>query len=428
MDVSNCTRDIQQNNGDSKQFESASDERLLWLETSFLDYLVGLKSQCLAKNFLTKETYEGLRWFPIEASLPGDAADSSGERAARASSALVISFGSSSKASNVEEESFLGMVNIKRRKSKSFTTSPTEAQTPIKRNSISLQQHARLPAHKVNEMRMLHEHKTDEEHANVELRCEGSRLKDVIKRKDREIHILKERLNTLQSVSYSDASSLALLQKNMEETSAQNQLLQEQVHSFKRIIEDYDTVIRQNFWLLAENRSLIGQLSYCDAKLRQHVKEKEAEKPPARGANHSLYSTPSLESIWSQHPLSSRQSRSSVTSGDEFKDSCCSCDEEQDPFSEAMLLDLSSQPEDPMRPYSELYRRNSMLPQHLKSVYLVETQQCPIPATPLKGDSKFTFLEIASTSAAAARSGSVQQAIAAEYSTKWKRCPLQQQR
>ncbi|KAH7954798.1 hypothetical protein HPB49_021871 [Dermacentor silvarum] len=97
MDVSNCTRDIQQNNGDSKQFESASDERLLWLETSFLDYLVGLKSQCLAKNFLTKETYEGLRWFPIEASLPGDAADSSGERAARASSVLVISFGSSSK-------------------------------------------------------------------------------------------------------------------------------------------------------------------------------------------------------------------------------------------------------------------------------------------------------------------------------------------
>ncbi|KAH7981292.1 hypothetical protein HPB49_022942 [Dermacentor silvarum] len=42
MDVSNCTRDIQQNNGDSKQFESASDERLLWLETSFLDYLISL--------------------------------------------------------------------------------------------------------------------------------------------------------------------------------------------------------------------------------------------------------------------------------------------------------------------------------------------------------------------------------------------------
>ncbi|KAK8768486.1 hypothetical protein V5799_015049, partial [Amblyomma americanum] len=60
MDVSNCTQHIHQNNADCKQFESTSDERLIWLETSFLDYLADLKSQCLAKNFLTKETYEGL--------------------------------------------------------------------------------------------------------------------------------------------------------------------------------------------------------------------------------------------------------------------------------------------------------------------------------------------------------------------------------
>ncbi|KAH7967342.1 hypothetical protein HPB49_024127 [Dermacentor silvarum] len=60
MDVSNCTQHIHQKNADCKRFESAGDERLIWLETSFLDYLDDLKSQCLAKNFLTKETYEGV--------------------------------------------------------------------------------------------------------------------------------------------------------------------------------------------------------------------------------------------------------------------------------------------------------------------------------------------------------------------------------
>ncbi|XP_075726358.1 uncharacterized protein LOC142768285 [Rhipicephalus microplus] len=60
MNVSNSTQHIHKKNADCKQFESAGDERLIWLETSFLDYLADLKSQCLAKNFLTKETYEGL--------------------------------------------------------------------------------------------------------------------------------------------------------------------------------------------------------------------------------------------------------------------------------------------------------------------------------------------------------------------------------
>ncbi|KAL1433292.1 hypothetical protein MTO96_012691 [Rhipicephalus appendiculatus] len=43
-----------------QSLQTAGDERLIWLETSFLDYLGDLKSQWLAKNFLTKETYEGL--------------------------------------------------------------------------------------------------------------------------------------------------------------------------------------------------------------------------------------------------------------------------------------------------------------------------------------------------------------------------------
>ncbi|KAH8031208.1 hypothetical protein HPB51_014044 [Rhipicephalus microplus] len=60
MDVNNCTQNIHQKKADCKQFESAGDEQLIWLETSFLDYLADLKSQCLANNFLTKETSEGL--------------------------------------------------------------------------------------------------------------------------------------------------------------------------------------------------------------------------------------------------------------------------------------------------------------------------------------------------------------------------------
>ncbi|KAH7986002.1 hypothetical protein HPB49_026166 [Dermacentor silvarum] len=43
MDVSNCTQHIHQKNADCKQFASAGDERLIWLETSFLDYLADLK-------------------------------------------------------------------------------------------------------------------------------------------------------------------------------------------------------------------------------------------------------------------------------------------------------------------------------------------------------------------------------------------------
>ncbi|KAH6922495.1 hypothetical protein HPB50_015122 [Hyalomma asiaticum] len=44
-----------QKNADCKQFESPGDERLIWLETRFLDYPADLKTQCLGKNFLTKE-------------------------------------------------------------------------------------------------------------------------------------------------------------------------------------------------------------------------------------------------------------------------------------------------------------------------------------------------------------------------------------
>ncbi|KAH7965475.1 hypothetical protein HPB49_008360 [Dermacentor silvarum] len=44
MDVSYFTHHIHQKNADCKQFESAGDERLIWLETSFLDYPGDLKN------------------------------------------------------------------------------------------------------------------------------------------------------------------------------------------------------------------------------------------------------------------------------------------------------------------------------------------------------------------------------------------------
>ncbi|KAH7965038.1 hypothetical protein HPB49_002888 [Dermacentor silvarum] len=50
MDVSNCTQHIHQKNADCKQFESAGDEGLIWLETSFLDYLADLKTNTSSKS------------------------------------------------------------------------------------------------------------------------------------------------------------------------------------------------------------------------------------------------------------------------------------------------------------------------------------------------------------------------------------------
>ncbi|KAH7984636.1 hypothetical protein HPB52_023306 [Rhipicephalus sanguineus] len=60
MDVSNCTQHVHQNNPDYKQYESEDDERLGWLEASFLDYLAEIKRHSPAMNFLTKETRRGL--------------------------------------------------------------------------------------------------------------------------------------------------------------------------------------------------------------------------------------------------------------------------------------------------------------------------------------------------------------------------------
>ncbi|XP_049522070.1 uncharacterized protein LOC125944788 [Dermacentor silvarum] len=65
MDVSNCTQHIHQNDPDCKQYECERDERLGWLETEFLNYLAEIKRQSPAKNFLTRETYQGLLFTTI---------------------------------------------------------------------------------------------------------------------------------------------------------------------------------------------------------------------------------------------------------------------------------------------------------------------------------------------------------------------------
>ncbi|KAH7940880.1 hypothetical protein HPB49_007399 [Dermacentor silvarum] len=58
MDVSHCTQHIHQKNADCKQFESAGDERLIWLETSFLDYLADLNSHAQQRH-QEKLSFEG---------------------------------------------------------------------------------------------------------------------------------------------------------------------------------------------------------------------------------------------------------------------------------------------------------------------------------------------------------------------------------
>ncbi|KAH7938161.1 hypothetical protein HPB49_021014 [Dermacentor silvarum] len=55
LDVSNCTQHIHQKNADCKQFEYAGDEQLIWLETSFLDYLADLKSTQVALSTCSDE-------------------------------------------------------------------------------------------------------------------------------------------------------------------------------------------------------------------------------------------------------------------------------------------------------------------------------------------------------------------------------------
>ncbi|KAH8042552.1 hypothetical protein HPB51_024483 [Rhipicephalus microplus] len=57
MDVSNCVQHIHRNMPDCKQYESPSDEGLVWLMSSFLEYLEDLRRDCQSKPFLTKETY-----------------------------------------------------------------------------------------------------------------------------------------------------------------------------------------------------------------------------------------------------------------------------------------------------------------------------------------------------------------------------------
>uniref|UniRef100_A0A6G4ZUX6 Putative myosin class i heavy chain n=1 Tax=Rhipicephalus microplus TaxID=6941 RepID=A0A6G4ZUX6_RHIMP len=171
---------------------------------------------------------------------------------------------------------------LKRRKSESFTSSPTGAQTPAKRSSMSPQQRALVilpltPAQQVKEIRKLWEHINDEEEENSELRHEGSRLKEVVKRKDREIASLKERLKALQEMSSSDATCLAALHKNVEEMSAQNKLLQEQVHSFEKVRDDYDRVIRQNASLQAESEKMSVIQEECN-NLREDLSKALSEK------------------------------------------------------------------------------------------------------------------------------------------------------
>lgn len=60
MDVSNCTQHLAQKNPLVRQYCSVSDDRLIWLETEFLDCMHDLRVQSPTNNFLTRETFAAL--------------------------------------------------------------------------------------------------------------------------------------------------------------------------------------------------------------------------------------------------------------------------------------------------------------------------------------------------------------------------------
>ncbi|KAH8022592.1 hypothetical protein HPB51_000892 [Rhipicephalus microplus] len=208
--------------------------------------------------------------------------------------------------------------------------------------------------------------------------------------RERREQLLKQHISEMKEMIKQSTENVEALKAQTEEQSVQ---LAATTQERDRLESELAATKQERDRLAQEKRSLNAQLSYCDAKLRENAKQ--AEKAQDKLANQSLYLTPSLETVWSQRRLSERNSQSSVTSED-FKESRFSCDEEQDMCSETTLVDLSKLPGDPTRRYSELYRRNSMVPLHLKSVYPVETQQFPIPATPAALLSSPTRLEDAS--------------------------------
>ncbi|KAH9382059.1 hypothetical protein HPB48_016506 [Haemaphysalis longicornis] len=60
MDVSNTAQYHHTNDPESRHFTDPYDERLTWLETTFLNYISSLKAESLAKNYLSKETEHAL--------------------------------------------------------------------------------------------------------------------------------------------------------------------------------------------------------------------------------------------------------------------------------------------------------------------------------------------------------------------------------
>ncbi|KAH6929495.1 hypothetical protein HPB50_000871 [Hyalomma asiaticum] len=263
-----------------------------------------------------------------------------------------------------------------------------------------------------------HEAKCKKEDGSKNMQAALASFSAVMDSAKQEVHIWKEKCRKQQAyreqreklLKQRIAEMTETIKKTSQDTEALKAQTERQSEQLTAATEERDKLAselaamkKERDKLATERRSLEAQLNYCDAKLREY--SKEAKKAPGKAVNQSLYSTPSLESVWSQRQPSRRQSSTSVASTDEFKESRFSCDEEQGFFSETAVADLGSLPDDPMGRYSELYRRNSMLPQHLRSVYPVETQQCPIPATPLRGgDTMFPFLEAPSPAAAAATS------------------------
>ncbi|CAN8007006.1 unnamed protein product, partial [Ixodes hexagonus] len=247
---------------------------------------------------------------------------------------------------------------------------------------------------------------------------------------------LREEIQALKKESEEDKAAHKkrekLVHKHVDEMKSRVSEANRDIETLKEQLASNDTelstVTSERNRLAAEVRSLKAQVDFCERKMKEQAAKGKGSANSLSASNESLWSQQtSLASLCSlgsssslasdqfkvpfQRPASRRDSTLRATSASFaqttaldssiFSESRYSCDEEQDMFTQTNLTDLGhKEDEDPLRRYSELYRRNSMLHPHLKSSYPVETQASSIPATPLKSSSpKFLYPDALPTTA-----------------------------
>ncbi|XP_077527620.1 uncharacterized protein LOC144138993 [Haemaphysalis longicornis] len=196
-----------------------------------------------------------------------------------------------------------------------------------------------------------------------------------------ELDALKEELDKEQALRRRRES---LLTQHSKEMAQKLECLNKDSAALKKQLASKTTelaaVAQDRTRLAMENRSLKAQLSYCEAKMRDSELERGSRSSRSRAGalSASLYSTPSLDSLWSQRPSDSNTRQNSLASmaSDHFPERREAPEDAEEVFN--FSLGASSLPEkegeqdDTLQRFSELHRRNSMVPLHLKSCYPAE--------------------------------------------------------